>query len=112
MKNNTKVGFWEFFARLVLRYRIVFLSFIVLITILLGFQWKNIQFTNAEKDLLPDDNIVNVEYRNFIKTFGDEGNLIVIAIKDKKFFTPKVFVAYKIIVDIKKRQTTELVFLY
>jgi hypothetical protein len=110
MKNNTKVGFWEFFARLVLRYRIIFLSFIVLITILLGFQWKNIQFTNAEKDLLPEDNIVNVEYRNFIKTFGDEGNLIVIAIKDKKFFTPKTFGAWQTLLsDIKKDKQIDMV---
>ncbi|MFT6748811.1 MAG: putative RND superfamily exporter protein [Flavobacterium sp.] len=110
MKNNIKVGFWEFFARLVLRYRIVFLSLIVLVTILLGFQWKNIQFTNAEKDLLPDDNIVNVEYRNFIKTFGDEGNLIVIAIKDKKFFTPKTFGAWQnLLSDIKKDKQIDMV---
>jgi hypothetical protein len=110
MKNNTKVGFWEIFARLVLRYRIIFLSFIVLTTILLGFQWKNIQFTNAEKDLLPEDNIVNVEYRNFIKTFGDEGNLIVIAIKDKKFFTPKTFGAWQTLLsDIKKDKQIDMV---
>lgn len=110
MKNNAKVGFWEFFARLVLRYRIVFLSFIVLITILLGFQWKNVQFTNAEKDLLPEDNIVNLEYQNFIKTFGDDGNLIVIAIKHKKFFTPIVFGAWQeLLSDIKKDKQIELV---
>lgn len=105
-----KVGFWEFFARLVLRYRLVFLSFIVLITIILGFQWKNIQFTNAEKNLLPDDNIVNLEYQNFIKTFGDEGNLIVIAVKNKKFFTPKVFGAWQnLLSDIKKDKEIEMV---
>jgi predicted RND superfamily exporter protein len=110
MKNKMKVGFWEFFARLVLRYRLVFLSFIVLITIILGFQWKNIQFTNAEKNLLPDDNIVNLEYQNFIKTFGDEGNLIVIAVKNKKFFTPKVFGAWQnLLSDIKKDKEIEMV---
>jgi hypothetical protein len=110
MKNKIKVGFWEFFARLVLRYRLVFLSFIVLITIILGFQWKNIQFTNAEKNLLPDDNIVNLEYQNFIKTFGDEGNLIVIAVKNKKFFTPKVFGAWQnLLSDIKKDKEIEMV---
>jgi hypothetical protein len=86
------------------------LSFIVLITIILGFQWKNIQFTNAEKNLLPDDNIVNLEYQNFIKTFGDEGNLIVIAVKNKKFFTPKVFGAWQnLLSDIKKDKEIEMV---
>ncbi len=38
-------------------------------------QWKNIHFTYTEANLLPDDNIVNIEYNDFLNKFGEEGNL-------------------------------------
>tara|TARA_B110000285_G_scaffold224811_1_gene282133 strand:- start:5356 stop:7602 length:2247 start_codon:yes stop_codon:yes gene_type:complete len=47
------------------------------------------QFTFTEANLLPDNHPENIQYQEFTKTFGDEGNLIVIAVQDPHFFTPK-----------------------
>ena len=88
------IGIWEFVARIILRNRIVILSGIVLITVLLALQWKNVKFTQTEANLIPADDKVNVDYNHFLKNFGEEGNLIVIATKDEKLFTPKVFQAW------------------
>jgi uncharacterized protein len=110
MKNILKVGFWEFIARIVLKNRIAILSLIILITIFLGLQWKNIRFSFTEANLLPDNNIVNTEYNNFLKEFGEEGNLIVVGVKDKTFFTPKVFASWnKLMADFKSQKEIELV---
>lgn len=94
MKKLLGIGFWEFIARVILRNRIVILGCIVLITVLLALQWKSIRFTQTEANLIPLDDKVNVEYQKFLDRFGEEGNLIVIATKDKKLFTPKVYHAW------------------
>lgn len=51
-------------------------------------QWKYMQFTFTEANLLPDNHPENILYNSFTETFGDEGNVIVIALKDSLFFTP------------------------
>ncbi|TDP58793.1 efflux RND transporter permease subunit [Flavobacterium dankookense] len=94
MKKLLGIGFWEFIARVILRNRIVILGCIVLITVLLALQWKSIRFTQTEANLIPLDDKVNVDYQKFLDCFGEEGNLIVIATKDKKLFTPKVYQAW------------------
>lgn len=94
MKKLLGIGFWEFIARVILRNRIVILGCIVLITVLLALQWKSIRFTQTEANLIPLDDKVNVDYQKFLDRFGEEGNLIVIATKDKKLFTPKVYQAW------------------
>ena len=94
MKKLLGIGFWEFVARIILRNRIVILVCIVLVTVLLALQWKSTRFTQTEANLIPLDDKVNVDYQKFLDRFGEEGNLIVIATKDKKLFTPKVYQAW------------------
>ena len=96
------LGFWELVARIVLRNKILMLSIIVAITALLALQWKNIHFTYTEANLLPDDNIVNVEYNAFLKKFGEEGNLVIIGIKNEALFTPKVFASWSKMMNVIK----------
>ncbi|RKS99231.1 RND family transporter [Flavobacterium sp. 123] len=104
------LGFWELIARIVLRNRILMLSIIVGITALLAMQWKNIHFTFTEANMLPDDNIANVEYNAFLNKFGEEGNLIIIGVKDKTFFTPKAYAAWsKLMNGLKKDKAIDLV---
>lgn len=110
MKKILKVGFWEFIARIVLKNRLAILCIIALITIFLGLQWKNIQFSFTEANLLPDDNNVNKEYNAFLDKFGEEGNLIVVGVKDDAFFTPKAFAAWnKLMTQIKAQKEVDLV---
>jgi predicted RND superfamily exporter protein len=105
------LGFWELIARVVLRNRILMLSIIAAITVLLALQWKNIHFTQTEANMLPDDNIVNIEYKAFLHQFGEEGNLVVIGVKDKTFFTPKAFKSWtKLMNSLKEDKAVDLVF--
>ena len=45
------------------------------------------RFTYTEANLLPDDHEVNLKYNNFLDIFGEEGNLIVLGVKDTTLFT-------------------------
>lgn len=40
---------------------------------------------------MPKDHKVNIQYDQFLKHFGEEGNVIVIGVKDSTIFTPKKF---------------------
>ncbi len=45
------------------------------------------RFTYTEANLLPDEHEVNLKYNAFLKIFGEEGNLIVLGVKDSSLFT-------------------------
>ena len=94
MTNKNNYGFWEKLAAVILKNRILVLLAIFAITIFLGLQWRNLSMSYQEANLLPKDNITNLEYNQFLGKFGEEGNLIVIGFKDKVFFTPKAFEAW------------------
>lgn len=85
------MGLWAWVSRLILRNRVLILLVIAAITVFLGTQWKNMRFTYTEANLLPDDHPVTLEYKQFLRTFGEEGNLVVLAVKDSALFSPKNF---------------------
>lgn len=47
------------------------------------------RLSNTEANLLPDDHEANISYNNFLKIFGEEGNLIVLGVKDSSLFSVK-----------------------
>ncbi len=87
-------GFWNAVAGIILRNRAAIFILIIGITVFLGFQWKHMRFSFSEANLLPDDHEVNVKYQKFLEKFGEEGNLIVMAIQDSALFTPKKLKAW------------------
>ena len=94
MNKLFSIGFWSALARFILRNRIFILLVIAAITIALASQWKNMRFSTTEANLLPDDHEINLEYKEFLHHFGEEGNVIVIGVKDSTLFTPEKFVAW------------------
>ena len=91
MSNIKNSKGWDIFARLILRNRIFFLVFIFISTLLLSTQWKNLKFSYSEANLMPKDHPFNLAYDNFINVFGEEGNLLIIAVKDSLLFKKNNF---------------------
>jgi len=88
------IGFWSTTARFILRNRFFILFVIAGITVALAMQWKNMRFSTTEANLLPDEHEINLEYKTFIEKFGEEGNLIILGIKDSTLFEPENFKAW------------------
>ncbi len=84
-------GFWPVVARIILRNRILILFLVAAMTVFLAMQWKNIQFSNTEANILPNDHPASVQYSAFTKIFGEEGNAIVFAVRDAALFQPDNF---------------------
>ena len=108
MNKLFSIGFWSAVARFILRNRTGILIAIATMTVLLALQWKNMRFTYTEANLLPEDHSINLEYNAFLDLFGEEGNIIVIGIKDSTIFTPTNFDAWnRLTVDIEKFDEVE-----
>lgn len=102
-------SFWDYIASRILRNRVFLLVLVLLFTIFMSFQWKNMRFTFTEANLLPDDHEVNIQYNSFLEKFGEEGNLVVLGFKDKTFFNEKNIKTWeKFIAEIKKDKAVEL----
>ncbi|MFH4964655.1 efflux RND transporter permease subunit [Gaetbulibacter sp. M235] len=95
--------FWDIVARVILRNKITILVVLIVITIFFSFQWKNMRFSYTEANLLPDDNEANITYNNFLKIFGEEGNLIVLGVKDSTLFTVEKLNAWNKLSDSFKK---------
>ncbi len=103
MNKLFSIGFWSALARFILRNRTFLLILIAIITFGLSTQWANMRFSTTEANLLPDDHIVNLEYNTFLNKFGEEGNLVILGVKDSTLFTPEKFEAWnKLSQDILK----------
>jgi predicted RND superfamily exporter protein len=87
-------GFWEAVARLILRNRIVILIMIGLGTALMVSKWNKMRFSYTEANLLPDQHHVNLDYNTFLDIFGEEGNIIVLGVKDSTLLTAQNFNAW------------------
>jgi predicted RND superfamily exporter protein len=110
MNKLFSVGFWEGVARIILRNRIIILIIILGFTVFLANQWQYMRFTYTEANLLPDDHPINIEYNEFLDKFGEEGNLIVIGVKDPDLFTVKNLNAWNRLSDsLKKYKEVETV---
>ena len=92
-KSKSSIG-WEKFARLILRNRILLLVLVLINTIFLSTQWKNIRFSYSEANLMPNDHPFNIAYNDFVDVFGEEGNLLIIAVNDSLLFDTTNFNAW------------------
>ncbi|MEZ4777854.1 MAG: efflux RND transporter permease subunit [Flavobacteriaceae bacterium] len=109
MNKLFSIGFWSAVARFILRNRTLLIIFIVATTVFFALQWKNMRFTYTEANLLPDNHQYNEEYQEFLDKFGEEGNLIIMGIKDSVLFNPKNFNAWtRLSKDIASYKEVEL----
>ena len=88
------MDFWSQLSRLILKGRYIILIIIAAFTYFLATQMQYMRFSYTEANLLPENHQVNVEYTNFLKLFGEEGNLIILATEDPSIFTPEKFNAW------------------
>jgi len=85
------MGFWNKVSRFILTKRYLILICIAGVTYFLASQMQYMRFSNTEANLLPENHEVNIEYDHFLELFGEEGNLIILAVDDPSIFTPKIF---------------------
>ena len=87
MKKKGNWNFWGGVARLILRNRFKLLLLLFAVTTFWVTQWKHMRFTFTEANLLPDKHVENIRYNEFLELFGEEGNVLVLAVQDPELFS-------------------------
>ena len=85
---------WESIARLVLRYRVFWLILLLSVTAFMAFHASNVQLSYDFTRTIPTDNPKYKEYQEFRKRFGDDGNMLFVAVQSDKLFQADVFADY------------------
>lgn len=82
---------WSNLTRIILRNRIVFLSVLAGITAFMGYHASHVQMSYEYARLLPESDSVFINYKEFKKVFGEEGNIIVAGVEDANFYQLEKF---------------------
>jgi uncharacterized protein len=82
---------WHRVSSFILRYRVLLLIFIVLLTVFMGFQSRRMKLSYRDLPLLPKQDSAYIDYQNFREIFGEEANIIAIGTINPNFFTLEDF---------------------
>lgn len=103
-----KIKMWPFIARKILRNRIAFIVVLAMLTTFMGYHASKIELSYEFAKILPSTDSAYAEYNNFKDLFGQDGNIMVIGLQDKNFFTMSKFNDWhNLSLDIKKIKGVE-----
>ena len=85
---------WESIARLVLKYRLFWLVLLLSVTAFMAFHASRVELSYDFTRTIPTDNPKFKEYQEFRQRFGDDGNLLVVAVQTDRLFQADVFADY------------------
>jgi len=88
---------WHRLGKFVINNRFILLVLLVITTGIMGFFASKVKLSYEFSKAIPTDNPQYLEYLAFKKTFGDDGNLLVIGVKTNKFFTLTNFKEYQLL---------------
>lgn len=86
---------WYSLGKKIIQYRVFNIVALMVITIFMAWQATKISISYDTNNAVPTDNEKFVEYKQFVKQFGADNNLVVVGISTDKLFTPQIFAAYK-----------------
>lgn len=86
---------WKGLGKFVLANRLWLLVTVFLSTILMGYFASKVKLSYEFSKAIPTDNPRYLEYQSFKKTFGDDGNLLVLGIQSDELFNLAKFQAYQ-----------------
>jgi uncharacterized protein len=85
---------WNILVRLILRNRLGILIGIGLITVVMAFMAFRVKLSYEMVKMLPQDDSLSVQYDNFKKRFGEDGNVLVIGTINPNIFNLDQFNAW------------------
>jgi len=94
---------WKSFGEGVLRFRLPLSILLLAATVFMAWQASQVKLSYEFSRAIPTDNPKYIAYQQFKKQFGEDGNMLVIGVQTKNFFTPDFFNDYRVLQqNIKK----------
>ena len=95
IKNNSALNssnsMWKYFSGILLRNKLAFTIGVLLLTVFMGYEASKMQLSYEFAKILPDTDSTFIEYQNFKKKFGEDGNVMVMGFADKDLFQLEKF---------------------
>ena len=85
---------WESIARLVLKFRLVWLIVLLSLTGYMAYRASRVQLSYDFTKTIPTDNPKYRAYQEFRQRFGEDGNVLVVGMQTDKFFQLDLFSDY------------------
>lgn len=85
---------WIFLVRLILRYRLVNLIVIALLTAYMGYEGAKVQMSYEFASMLPESDTTSRIYQRFKETFGQDGAVMFVGVQDERLFQLEHFVKW------------------
>lgn len=82
---------WKFFSGILLRNKTIFTTVVLLITSFMVYETSRVELSYDFAQILPDTDSTFIEYQNFKKHFGEDGNVMVMGFEDKNLFQYEKF---------------------
>ena len=99
---------FKFLVSIILRYRLVNLAIILLSTVYVGYRATEVDLSYEFAQMLPQKDSTSIIYQQFKKTFGEDGAVMLIGIKDNEIFRLNKFNAwYDLTYEIKGLEGVE-----
>lgn len=86
---------WYRLGSVVLKYRVMLLILLVLVTVYMGYQASRIQLSYEFSKAIPTDHPAYLQYQAFRKQFGEDGNLLLLGIKTDSMFSVSFFNSFR-----------------
>ncbi|WP_051312798.1 efflux RND transporter permease subunit [Sporocytophaga myxococcoides] len=86
---------WSKLSSLIIKSRVWLLLLTVLFTAFMGYQAKKIEITYDFIKVVPDKDPDLIYFKEFQKTFGEDGNILAIGLKNDNLYEYKTFAKYQ-----------------
>ncbi len=86
---------WHRIAAFVIKYRIALLLLLLVATAYMGYRGSSLQLSYNFAKTVPTDNPKYIDYQEFRKKYGEDGNLMVVGVQTDKFYTQDFFNDYR-----------------
>ncbi|MCU0437531.1 MAG: MMPL family transporter [Raineya sp.] len=85
---------WSKFADFILKYRLPLLISLIISTVIMGYLGTRVTLKYEYTPVVPETDEDMILFRNFKKTFGEDGNVFALGFNDKKLYEIGVFQKY------------------
>lgn len=82
---------WRLFARALLRNKAAFTAAVVVLSIFMGWQASKMELSYEFAKILPDNDSTFIDYQQFRKQFGEDGNIMVMGFADTNLYQLEKF---------------------
>ncbi len=99
------LNFWKRISAFILKFRFILSAIILILTIFFGYMASSITLSYELPKILPNTDPHFVQYESFKKKYGEDGNVMVVALRSKDMFSLSFFQKwYDLSHEIKKKK--------